>query len=76
MRSVLTRIFAIFSMVLALPACAADLTVGLATDVTSLDPHYHNLTPNNNVARHVYGYLVGINEKEAVSYTHLTLPTN
>ena len=66
MRSVLTRIFAIFSMVLALPACAADLTVGLATDVTSLDPHYHNLTPNNNVARHVYGYLVGINEKEGL----------
>jgi len=66
MRSVLTRIFAIFSMVLALPAGAADLTVGLATDVTSLDPHYHNLTPNNNVARHVYGYLVGINEKEGL----------
>src|SRR6476660_2985103 len=45
-------------------AHAADLTIGLATDVTSLDPHYHNLTPNNNVAQHVYGFLVQRNEKE------------
>jgi len=41
-----------------LPAYAANLTIGLSTDVTSLDPHYHNLTPNNNIAQHVYGYLV------------------
>ena len=30
---------------------AANLTIGLGTDVTAIDPHYHNLTPNNNVAR-------------------------
>ena len=47
-----------------LGAHAADLTIGLATDVTSLDPHYHNLTPNNNVAQHVYGQLVQRDEKE------------
>ena len=29
---------------------AANLTIGLGTDVTAIDPHYHNLTPNNNVA--------------------------
>ncbi len=46
------------------PAFAANLTIGLSTDVTSLDPHYHNLTPNNNVSQHVYGYLVQRNEKE------------
>jgi len=44
-------------------ATAADLTIGLSTDVTSLDPHYHNLTPNVNVAQHVYGFLVQRNEK-------------
>jgi len=43
---------------------AANLTIGLSTDVTSLDPHYHNLTPNINVAQHVYGNLVQRNEKE------------
>ena len=44
-------------------ALAANLTVGLGTDVTSIDPHYHNLTPNNNVAAHLFGYLVERNEK-------------
>ena len=44
-------------------AAAAALTVGLGTDVTALDPHYHNLTPNNNVAAHIFGYLVERNEK-------------
>jgi hypothetical protein len=29
-----------------------------STDVTAIDPHYHNLTPNNNVAAHLFGYLV------------------
>ncbi len=46
-----------------LPALAANLTIGLGTDVTSIDPHYHNLTPNNNVASHLYGYLVERDEK-------------
>ncbi len=45
------------------PALAADLTIGLGTDVTALDPHYHNVTPNNNVAAHIFGYLVQRNEK-------------
>ena len=44
-------------------ALAADLTIGLGTDVTAIDPHYHNLTPNNNVAAHIFGYLVERNEK-------------
>src|SRR5438552_10958966 len=47
----------------ALAAVAANLTIGLGTDVTAIDPHYHNLTPNNNVAAHIYGYLVERNEK-------------
>jgi peptide/nickel transport system substrate-binding protein len=42
---------------------AANLTIGLGTDVTATDPHYHNLTPNNNVASHLFGYLVERNEK-------------
>ncbi len=47
----------------ALPVDAADLTIGLGADVTALDPHYHNVTPNNNVAAHIFGYLVQRNEK-------------
>ena len=54
---------ALAAIAAALPAVAANLVIGLGTDVTSTDPHYHNLTPNNNVASHLYGYLVERNEK-------------
>jgi peptide/nickel transport system substrate-binding protein len=52
-----------FALVLATQVLATDLTIGLATDVTALDPHYHNVTPNNNVAAHVFGFLVQRSEK-------------
>ncbi len=39
-------------------AAAADLSIALGADVTSIDPHYHNLTPNNNVAEHIFETLV------------------
>ncbi|RPI44817.1 MAG: ABC transporter substrate-binding protein [Betaproteobacteria bacterium] len=39
-------------------AAAQQITIGLGGDVTSIDPHYHNLTPNNNVADHIFGSLV------------------
>src|SRR5436305_5473600 len=44
-------------------AVAANLTIGMGTDITAIDPHYHNLTPNNTVAAHIFGYLVERNEK-------------
>lgn len=37
---------------------AADLSIALGADVTSIDPHFHNLTPNNNVAGHIFETLV------------------
>jgi peptide/nickel transport system substrate-binding protein len=36
----------------------ADFSVALSSDVTSMDPHFHNLTPNINVANHVFETLV------------------
>ncbi len=48
---------------LAMPSAAADLTIGLATDITSLDPHFHNVTPNNSLGFHIFGYLVERDEK-------------
>jgi len=47
-------------------AAAQDLVIGLSTPVTSLDPHFHNLTPNNNVADHVFEKLIGKDAKEAL----------
>jgi peptide/nickel transport system substrate-binding protein len=42
----------------AVPAWAADLSIALGADVTSIDPHFHNLTPNNNVGHHIFETLV------------------
>jgi peptide/nickel transport system substrate-binding protein len=44
-------------------AHAADLSIALSADVTSIDPHFHNLTPNNNVSNHVFEALVGKNPR-------------
>src|SRR4030095_6498274 len=46
------------------PAEAADLAIGIAADVTAIDPHYHNVTPNTNVAAHIFDYLVLRDEKQ------------
>ncbi len=45
-------------------ARAADLTIGLSSPITSLDPHFHNLTPNNQIARHVFETLIKQDEKQ------------
>jgi peptide/nickel transport system substrate-binding protein len=64
-RSPLCRVgLALFAAAAAIAsASAADLTIGLATDITAIDPHYHNVTPNNGAASHIFGYLVERNEK-------------
>src|SRR5215207_4733565 len=48
----------VFVLCFAQPVHAADLSIALGADVTSIDPHFHNLTPNNNVANHIFETLV------------------
>ena len=43
---------------------AQELTIGLSTPVTSLDPHFHNLSPNNSMALHVFETLVANDEAQ------------
>jgi peptide/nickel transport system substrate-binding protein len=43
-------------------AAAADLRIGLAADVTSMDPHFVNIQPNNLVAWHVFDALTRVDE--------------
>src|SRR2546425_5983706 len=50
----LTSAFAFVSPVVA----AADLKIAVAADITSMDPHYFNLFPNNNMAEHIFDKLV------------------
>jgi peptide/nickel transport system substrate-binding protein len=45
-------------------ALATDLTIGIGADVTAIDPHYHNVTPNNNVAAHIFDFLVLRDERQ------------
>lgn len=44
------------------PVAAADLRIGLAADVTSIDPHFHNIGPNNLVGWHVFDALTRVDE--------------
>ena len=53
------RLAILFIFSLAAPTVgAADLSIALGGDVTSIDPHFHNLTPNNNIGAHVFDTLV------------------
>ncbi|MSP87512.1 MAG: ABC transporter substrate-binding protein [Alphaproteobacteria bacterium] len=49
---------------LASAVAAAEITIGLGADVTSMDPHYHTLSPNNNIATHVFGTLIDQDEMQ------------
>ena len=54
-----TRIaFAALLLSAAAGSFAQELTIGLSTPVTALDPHFHNLSPNNSMALHVFETLV------------------
>jgi peptide/nickel transport system substrate-binding protein len=48
---------------LPLPAAAAEVRIGFGAAVTSMDPHFHALTPNVAVHQHVFGALVGLDER-------------
>ncbi len=58
MRKLLSAFAVFFGAAIAVAASAADLSVALGADVTSIDPHFHNLTPNNNVGGHIFEPLV------------------
>jgi peptide/nickel transport system substrate-binding protein len=60
----LVSLLAVFGTIGAAPAAASDLTIGIGADVTAIDPHYHNVTPNNNVAAHIFDYLVLRDERQ------------
>ena len=54
-----------FAVVLALTvsvlpsgAAAQELRIAVAADITSMDPHFFNLFPNNNAAEHLFDKLV------------------
>jgi peptide/nickel transport system substrate-binding protein len=48
-------------------AQAQDLRIGLASEPTSMDPHYHALSPNIGLHWHVFERLVSTDAKEALT---------
>src|SRR5436190_12918186 len=42
----------------ALPAAAQELKIGLKAEPSSLDPQFHNLGTNNQIAQHIFDPLV------------------
>jgi peptide/nickel transport system substrate-binding protein len=45
-------------------ATAQELKVGIGSEPTSIDPMYHNLDPNNQIARHIFDTLIDQDEKQ------------
>ncbi len=52
------------STLMAVPAFAEELTIGLASEPTAIDPHFHNLGPNNAMSRHIFDRLILQNERQ------------
>lgn len=50
-------------MLVAAPAAKAErLVIGLASEPTAMDPHFHNLGPNNAMSRHIFDRLINQDE--------------
>jgi peptide/nickel transport system substrate-binding protein len=61
MQRILRLIVAGFALAItaATPALASrEVSIGLQAAITSMDPHYHNLSPNNSMMLHVFEPLI------------------
>ncbi|WP_421995744.1 ABC transporter substrate-binding protein [Roseococcus sp.] len=52
---------------------AQTLTIGAAAPVTTIDPHFHNMGPNNALSMHIFDKLV---ERDGQSRLHPALATS
>lgn len=59
-------LLAAVTMVFAGAVNARELTIGLASEPTAIDPHFHNLGPNNSLLSHLFDALVLQDEKQSL----------
>lgn len=59
-------LLAVVVALVSLPATAQELSIALSTPVTTVDPHFHNLTPNNSIAKHIFETLVNQDDQQAL----------
>ena len=60
---ILAALFALAAPALA-PAHAQDISIGVTSAVTSLDPHFHNLSSNFNVGLNIFDRLIDQDERQ------------
>jgi peptide/nickel transport system substrate-binding protein len=53
-RVTLAVVIGLLALVVSGPAPAAELRIALSSEPNSLDPHFHALAPNNNLAAHIF----------------------
>ena len=46
------------------PALAQELKIGLSAEPSAMDPHFHNLTPNNMLTRQIFDTLAVQDENQ------------
>ena len=61
------RFVLVFLLTFAAGAAAQELRIGLANEPTAMDPHYHNLSPNNSLLSHVFDSLVGQDDRQRLT---------
>lgn len=64
---VLAAVAVTLALSVATPVSAQTLTIGLGTEPTSIDPHYHNLGPNNQISAHIFSRLIEQDEKQRLT---------
>src|SRR5215469_18521014 len=45
-------------------ASAQELKIGLSAEPSAMDPHFHNLTPNNSLTKHIFDRLTDQDETQ------------
>lgn len=48
-------------------AIADDVTIGISTEPSAMDPHYHNLGPNNSFSSNIYDALIIQDEQQKLT---------
>ncbi|HEY8102703.1 MAG TPA: ABC transporter substrate-binding protein [Burkholderiaceae bacterium] len=54
------------AMAVVLPAFAQEITIGVSSEATSMDPHYHVFTPNEQLRKHIFEALTGFDQLRRV----------
>ncbi len=47
-------------------AAAQEVKIGLSAEPSSIDPHFHNLTPNNSMMKHIFDTLIEQDEQQRI----------